>query len=36
MRNKTVTEINVYSTPDKVSRPDLKAQSHLKTTVPSL
>ena len=36
MRNKHITEINVYHTPDKGSKPDLKNQSHLKTTVPSV
>lgn len=36
MRNKQVTEINVYHTPDKASKPDLLNQSHLKTTIPSI
>lgn len=36
MRTNQVTEINVYHTPDKGSKPDLKNQSHLKTTIPSV
>lgn len=36
MRHKHVTQINVYHTPDKGSRPDLKNKSHLKTTIPSV
>jgi len=36
MRTKQTTEISVFHTPDKTSKPDLKHQSHLKTTVPSV
>lgn len=36
MITKQTTEITVFQTPDKGPKPDLKHQSHLKTTIPSV